>query len=96
MKNRVIKISILVLMTLLVIAGLSSLSSTEAKSYGHLHIGGFEAKYMKNSWRIPTNGSPYMYCIEPGALMDYTSTIEYADALAEVGKQYTKRMLACC
>ena len=89
MKNRVIKIIILILMTLLAIAGLSSLNSTEGKSYGHLHIGSFEARHWKNDWFIPTNGSPYLYCIEPGALMDYSSTIEYADALAEVGKQYT-------
>lgn len=89
MKNKVIKITILILMTLLTIGVLSSFSYTEGKSYGHLNLGGFEAKYMKNDWRIPTNGSPYLYCIEPGALMDYTSTIPYSEALAEVGKQYT-------
>ncbi len=89
MKNKVIKITILILMTLLTISGLSSFNYTEGKSYGHLNIGGFEAREMKNDWRIPTNGSPYLYCIEPGSPMDYTSTISYSEALAEDGKQYT-------
>lgn len=88
MKNKVIKITILILMTLLTISGLSSFNYTEGKSYGHLNIGGFEAR-QHNDWNLPTNGSPYLYCIQPGAQMDYTSTISYADALAEKGKKYT-------
>ena len=92
MKNIITKTIALILITLSVITYLSSIVYAEGKDYSHLHIGGFEA-VEHNDWMLPINISEYLYCIEPGAFIDYTSTISYADAVAEKGKVYTSECL---